>query len=577
MTRNLHSKNIFSTSGKFFLAVILLFSGTICASSQNRKSKKKKPQKTETVIKKTPANTTSKAKQEEIYVSPCYEGDLLYRNEEFHSKFIRTMSGGMAYNGDRSVLLTLCEEGIRISDLDMHFHTVIIPDENICYVYSELLDYGYILSMDQVRELYNSLDLDYVLHNGDPNFKKRGEFSEAEEKMEYTGDNCSVIRGMVRVGDSGENETEMWVYKCVVPEAYKYFTYGYAPGGIVKRMIINSRMDLPLFGNMKSMIASELVAVEERPVDIEELFPPQSIHMRKAKDIGKLYGYNKAVNKQLKKLKLKPKTKKSKEVKRNIQAKWDFADEWFNTALHSQYADNLEKELSNSFYNVLNSIASLGNNKTVVGTESDNQKSKSGTENSEKPEQKDLIYIPDLIKEIELSAYPIQSKVDNYDSSVAYNASHSRKKRVRIGSKYIYVSEVTGMRKPVIDKTGYQAAKSVVADTRRIIDLVIQYGQNNNTDFIPRESYNKISKAVSGASMANLKRATKNARDRKLSNFKKYYSQYASMLMSEYYSNHDRDFNWIKTCQREMKRLREETGCDKSPWETWDGITDPTK
>ena len=134
-----------------------------------------------------------------------------------------------------------------------------------------------------------------------------------------------------------------------------------------------------------------------------------------------------------------------------------------------------------------------------------------------------------------------------------------------------------GMRKPVIDKTGYQAAKSVVADTRRIIDLVIQYGQNNNTDFIPRESYNKISKAVSGASMANLKRATKKARDRKLSNFKKYYSQYASMLMSEHYSNHDRDFNWIKTCQRKMKRLREETGCDKSPWETWDGITYPTK
>lgn len=486
------------------------------------------------------------------------------------------MSGGMSYNGDRSVLLTLCEEGMRISDLDKHFHTVIIPEENVGYVYSELLDYGCVLTMDNIKQLYNALDLEYNLYPDDPKFIKKGGLIVGQEKIEYLGDDCSIIKGKVTVGDTNETETEMWVYDCAVCDAYKYFTFGYNPNGIVKKMILNARMDLPLFGNVNSMVASELVGIEERPVDVEELLPPESIKLRYAKDISKLYGYYKAVNKELKKRKLQPNTKKGKEVKRSIQAKWDFAEDWLNVKLHSQSADEVEKSLSESLQNVLDSFASIGKSTSAESTSmvTNNEKN---NDNKSKSNKTDMVYIPDLIREIELGISPTKSYVDNYDAARAYNASHARKKRVRIGGTYVYVSEVEGMRKPILTKSGYGSAKSVIADTRRIIDLVIQYGRNNNTDSISRERYNKISRAVNEASLKNLKMATKTARDRRLSNCKKYYSQYVSMLSSVYYLDKERDFKWIREVQRSMKKVRQECGCDKSPWEDWDGITDPTK
>lgn len=559
------------------LLIVMVLCGCIFEMpAQNRRSGKKKEVKKEKNMTIPSPESDPKPEEESFYISPCFEGDLLYRNEEFHSKFIRATSGGMAYNGDRSVLLTLCEEGMRISDLDKHFHTVIIPEEQIGYVYSDMLDYGYVLTMDQIKQLYSALDLEYNFITDDPDFIKSGGLVVGQEKKEYTGDDCSIIKGKVTVGDSNENETEMWVYDCAVCDAYKYFTYGYNPNGIVKKMILNVRVDLPLFGNVKSMVACELVGVEERPVDVEELLPPESIGLRHAKDISKLYGYYKAVNKELKKCKLQPETKKAKEVKRSILAKWDFADDWLNVKLHSQSSDEVEKSLSESLKNVLDSFASIGKTTSNEVSTTDAKVEELDDNKRTKSNEEDLVYIPDLIREVESGISTMKSNVDNYDAACAYNASHSRKKRVRIGGSYVFVSEVEGMRKPILNKTEYGSAKSEIADTRRIIDLLIQYGRNNNTDSISRERYNKISKAVKEASSKNRKMAHKSSRDRKLSNCKKYYNHYASMLSSIYYFEKDRDFKWIRDIQNKMKKLRQECGCNKSPWEDWNGITDPT-
>lgn len=73
---------------------------------------------------------------------PYFEGMLLYRNYEFHSPVIRKFSFGNAYNGERSVKVVMKGNKIHIVDESLHMHTIILPDANIGYIYSDVAKQG---------------------------------------------------------------------------------------------------------------------------------------------------------------------------------------------------------------------------------------------------------------------------------------------------------------------------------------------------------------------------------------------------------------------------------------------------
>lgn len=500
-----------------------------------------------------------------------FEGELLYRSDEVSSKALRIMSFGMAYNGTRTTMLTVSSLGMRISDLDMHIHTVIVPGSALSCIYSDITKKGHYLTLEQINQMLGSLDLGYTPKDMP---SKNGEFTKDPNIFEYAGDLCYALKGSVYSGDSSETDAEFWIESSIkVPEHYKYFLNGVDVGGIAKKFIIANHMDLPIIGHTKAVVATELVGVNETEVDLEDLIPTSDISLTTIKDIGKLVGFYKENNKQLKKLKLNPKSKSVKEVELSINQKWDFADEWLKKEIDSETSSKLEKELSESLSNAMSDISNLFSKpKETIS----NDESNSSLQNISAESDKEMLYIPDAIAAIEHNLAPLKRKLNESEQNREFNQAYARKKTVRVGSNLMEITVPVSFR-PTISRMEESSIRSTIEYFNKIIKTITNYGFLNKTDYIPKGRYDNIFKVAytSRKSHSDLLRKQREQRHRE--NAEKYYRNYVEKFVNEQYSDHERDFDWIDRCKNHMKNLREKWNLDRSKWEDWNGFTDPTK
>jgi hypothetical protein len=264
-------------------------------------------------------------KKPEAPKTTTFEGALLYRNYEYHSNVVRKFSNGRAYNGERTTLVKLRGQDVHIVDESMRLHTIIVPGDNLVYLYSDVLSWGLQGDKEFLQQFLGAYDPDYSL----PNLEKTSTLRTTDEKMTYKGDECKVYRGLLKIGDAGETDVELWYSpRFKTNPSYKYFVFGLPVGGIIRKGIINNSGSVPLLGKLKSTTAIELMALTEYKVPTSEMRPPASINfspMRAPKQLNRFYNEN---TKALKKAKLYPKKLSNKEVKFNLQQQWDFADIW---------------------------------------------------------------------------------------------------------------------------------------------------------------------------------------------------------------------------------------------------------
>ena len=71
-----------------------------------------------------------------------FEGELVYNNFENHSKIVLKLSKGMAYNGKRTVRVLMKGSVVHIIDEVLHFHTLLVPEENKAIIFNDFLKRG---------------------------------------------------------------------------------------------------------------------------------------------------------------------------------------------------------------------------------------------------------------------------------------------------------------------------------------------------------------------------------------------------------------------------------------------------
>lgn len=190
-------------------------------------------------------------------------------------------------------------------------------------------------------------------------------------------------------------------------------------------------------------------------------------------------------------------------------------------------------------------------------------------------------YIPDLLRE--LNSKTAACRQTNADNARAREKTrkNAKYKYTRVGGKMIKVIDPdrTVVYKTNGNKMDDAARNNVIKYFDDIAKSVKKYGIVNHTDYIPKERYKAIVSARADADeqrRQNNKMVRKHLSDQRNS---KVYDDYVRMLQNLYY-NDKRDFdaselNWVRDCQRKMKKLRLESGCTQSKWETWDGIHKP--
>jgi len=357
-------------------------SQTRTATTQKKTTAKPAQQKKTAAKPAQQKKTTSKPAQQKTAApaarggSSYFEGALLYRSYEYHSSVVRKFSYGRAYNGERSIKVTMKGADLHIVDESMHLHTIILPGSNTGYIYSDVAKQGIKASLKFLDDYLRVLDPDYQSSNG---LKKMSQLRNTGESVDYKGDRCKVYKGYMMHGEDTKTDVEMWyTEKYRVHPSYRYVFGGLNPGGLLRKGIYNQSGKIPLLGSMKSLVSSELVALRSYKVPASEMRPPADIVIRQATDNKQIVDLYKENRSQLKKHKLTPKPKKTSEVKYDLRKQWDFADEWIASNYDSGRKDDSWEKIGNALFDIAKSIAAIGNSTPKENARQRQQKGATG-------------------------------------------------------------------------------------------------------------------------------------------------------------------------------------------------------
>ena len=122
---------------KVFLCLFLMLFPFTYASVNAQKAKGKYKKTAKRTVRKPVQKSQNKRTITPLVRKP-FEGELLYVSYENHSKPILKFSCGMAYNGERTKLVTVKGNLLDMYDRSMQYHTTLDGDKKTVVLWSDV-------------------------------------------------------------------------------------------------------------------------------------------------------------------------------------------------------------------------------------------------------------------------------------------------------------------------------------------------------------------------------------------------------------------------------------------------------
>ena len=491
-----------------------------------------------------------------------FEGALLYRNYEYHNNLVRKFSYGMAYNGERTVKIIIKGDLIHIVDMTMHVHNVISSNDKV-YVYSDITRSGIVTDTQYLRQYMSSLDPDYKTSD----MEKTSTLNTTAEKITYKGDICNVYKGALKIGDAAETDVEMWYsdnYKVTTNQ--KYLFYGLNPAGIVRKGIYSQNGHVPLLGKMHSTIATELIALTEYQVPIDDINPPQNIRFEKFIKPSQLTAFYKENLKQLKNQNLFPAKLKSKETQYLIRDQWDFVDEWFAKGFKPQEETITWEKIGENLLNLVHSMANV--------TSPQNNDESSDYDSQE--DDGEMLLLANLIRQHESEIANMENQIEASDrKQKQFFDRYSTK--VNIGGKLVKaISRSAPANKVGMNKIETSSMQYVIKEWHTRLQW-LRKQQQMGKKYISKTEYDNYLDHREAIHRDNLELSKARRKEYHDNLNSKLYSEYENQLSNLYHfpNTYSQSIEKIRLIQAKMRKLRTEATTRKirkSEWEDWDGI-----
>ncbi|MGN1277515.1 MAG: LysM peptidoglycan-binding domain-containing protein [Floccifex sp.] len=510
-----------------------------------------------------PRNNVNKKKQYLSSKPRVFEGALLYRNCEYHSNLVRKFSYGMAYNGERTVKIIIKGDLIHIIDLTMHVHNVISNNDKV-YVYSDVTRNGIVSDAHFLKQYMSSLDPDY----SQSGLEKTSTLQSTAERVTYKGDECKVYKGALKTGDAAETDIEMWYSDLyIVPTNQKYLFYGLNPGGIVRKGIYSQNGYVPLLGKTHSTMATELIALTEYDVPINDINPPADIHFENFAKPSQLTAFYKENTKQLKKQKIYPTKMNTKETQYLIRNQWDFVDEWFAKEFKPQEETITWEKVGE---NLLNLVQSMANTSSPKNNDEVND--------SDLPENgEDMILLSNLITKHEQDIANMEKEIAESDrKGKQYHDRYSTMKN--IGGKLVKsISRSAPANVGGLDKVERSAMQNVIKEWRIRLQW-LRNQQQMGKKYISKTEYDNYCSYRNAMERNNSEWRKGNSKIIRDYTYKgKTYREWEKQLMNYYYypESYSTSIENIRSIQAKMKEIRQKSTTNKIPkskFEDWNGV-----
>ena len=317
---------------KVYITLLLLFFPFTYSTVNAQKAKNKNKKTARSAVRKPVQKSQNKRTITPLVRKP-FEGELLYVSYENHSKTILKFSCGMAYNGERTKLVTVKGNLLDMYDRSMQYHTTLDGDKKTVVLWSDVtkmalhFDWSFLaLYLNVLGPEPNPLT---------PNVAKHSTMRDSGSTT-YKGDELRILKGQQVIDGGGKYDVEFWYsQKYIVPDCYRYVNWGAPVDGIVKKWVYTYDGAKTPVGELYGTAAMELVSVYEHSVLASAFEVPDKYkHVYKAenKDLLKFY---KNLAKQLMKRKEYP-SDDYELAKLSITESWPFTSSWMANAKKSK-------------------------------------------------------------------------------------------------------------------------------------------------------------------------------------------------------------------------------------------------
>lgn len=203
-----------------------------------------------------------------------FEGVLEYTTTENHNQKVLDLSQGMAYCGTRQVTVLVKSDRMHIIDSTTHIHTILLPEKNIAYLYSDVTRSG--MKMDYKKYI----EMRYEAFNPESNVAKLNmmvnNVINSGRKESFGGHECTVWEG-TQYMRAGTNTIEVLSDESIKVNDYVRFLLNSLPflGLPVKYKYIQETM-VPNY-HTYSEITAELTAMTPKTLPNAEFSPESGI------------------------------------------------------------------------------------------------------------------------------------------------------------------------------------------------------------------------------------------------------------------------------------------------------------
>lgn len=263
-----------------------------------------------------------------------FEGELLYRSFENHSKLARKLSKDMNYNGAREQRVLIKGNKIMTCDQSVHLNILLDGDKGKVVIYSNLLKRGICYKLDEFIRDYLSTFSQKATQEGE---KKEYNINVTNETTTLKGMDCKKIKGEMKksvttdlfgqkITQNSTGKVDLWyTTKYKVSPVYSAFANGLAVDGIVVKGTIEILSKIPLFGRCDSFSAMELKEITQRKVADSEFEIPADVNVTETDSAFKMLGIYGDQKKYLKEHNMYPTdADKNTDVKYQIDQEWDY-------------------------------------------------------------------------------------------------------------------------------------------------------------------------------------------------------------------------------------------------------------
>lgn len=204
----------------------------------------------------------------------AFEGVLEYTTTENHNQKVLDLSQGMAYCGERNITVKVKSDRMHIIDQTMHIHTILLPEKNIAYLYSDVSNSGVKMDYNQFVEL-RYLAFDPQSKVAKLNMMENG-VKNSGRKESFGGHECTVWEGaQIMVG--GTNTIEVLSDESIKVNDNVRFLLNSLPfsGLPVKYKYIQETWSPQM--HLYSEVTSELTAMTPKTMPNTEFSPESNI------------------------------------------------------------------------------------------------------------------------------------------------------------------------------------------------------------------------------------------------------------------------------------------------------------